>query len=205
MARDLPVAVASAITQPVVPLAFFAELQFASGTVRMWSGFGTKSWNGQNWSGAGDFGGLSPVDESTEVRAAGLAFTLSGIPSNSIALALGDSYRGRPCKLWMAILDDAEAIVGAHQIFAGRMDVMKIDDTGETATISVQAESRLVDLRRPRSLRYTDAEQQRLFAGDVGLEYVAKLAEKPLFWGVPAPGGTAPGYGGDDDMSSDSE
>lgn len=176
-------------------VAFFAEFQFASGTVRVWSGIGAKVWGAQTWSGAGDFGGITPVDESTEVQAAGLAFKLSGIPSSTLSLALGDNYRGRPCKLWLAVLDAADAVVDAYQVFAGRMDVMKIDDGGDTATINVQAENRLVDLTRARSLRYTDAEQKRLFAGDLGLEYVAKLAEKPLYWGVPPPAGGA-SYGG---------
>ena len=194
MSRNLPSAVASAVVGSVVKLAFFAEFQFASGTVRMWTGVGNKSWNALTWTGAGDFGGISPVDESTDVRAAGLAFRLSGIPASSLSLALSDNYRGKPCKLWLAILDAADAVVDTYQIFAGRMDVMTIDDGGDTASINVQAENRLVDLTRARALRYTDAEQRRLFAGDLGLEFVAKLAEKPLHWGVP--GAVAPAYGG---------
>lgn len=197
MARDLPSAVATAIVQPVVKLAFFVEFQFASGAVRMWTGNGDKSWNSQTWTGAGDFGGISPVDETTEFGAAGLTFTLSGVPSSTVALALTDAYRGRNCKLWLVILDASDAVVDSYQIFAGRMDVMTIDDSGEVSRISIQVESRLIDLARARAQRYTDAEQQLKFPGDLGLQYVAKLAEKPLNWGVPAP--TTPaaaGYGG---------
>ncbi len=196
MARDLPSAVATAIVQTVVPLAHFAEFSFASGTVRMWSGLGPITWAGQTWTGSGDFGGLSPVDETTELGASGLSFTLSGIPSSILALALGDLYRGRPCKLWLAILNPAGAVVDTYLVFAGRMDVMKIDDSGETGSIALQAESRMIDLKRARQLRYTDAEQKRLFPGDLGLEYVAKLAEKPLQWGVPNAAAADPGYGG---------
>lgn len=196
MARGLPASVAAAITQGVVKVAFFAEFQFASGTVRMWTGFGDKNWNAQVWTGAGDFGGISPVDETTEFGASGLTFTLSGVPSTAVALALADNYRGRPCKLWLAILDEADAVVDAYQIFAGRMDVMTIDDSGDVSRISIQVESRLIDLGRARTRRYTDAEQQLLYPGDRGCEYVAKLAEKPLNWGVPAPTPTSASYGG---------
>ena len=135
MARNLPSAVATAIAQKIVRLAFFAEFQFASGTVRLWTGYGSKSWNSQTWTGAGDFGGVSPVSETTEVGAPGLTFTLSGIPSDSLALALGDAYRGRPCKLWLAILDASDAVVDAYMVFGGRMDVLQIEDGGETAVI----------------------------------------------------------------------
>lgn len=198
MGRDLPTAVATAIVGSVVKYAFFAQFEFASGTVRLWSGAGSKSWNSSSWSGAGDFGGITPVDESTDVSASGLAFRLSGIPGTSLALALGENYRGKPCKLWLAILDDDDDVVDAYQVFAGRMDVMKIDDGGDAGTISVQAENCLVDLQRPRLLRYTDAEQQRLFPGDLGLQFVAKLAERPLYWGV-ASAAMAPVYSGGGD------
>lgn len=197
MARDLPTAVATAIAQPVVRLAFFAEFQFASGTLRVWTGAGNKSWSAQTWSGVGEFAGLSPVDETTEIGAAGLTFSLNGISSSLLALALDDAYRGRACKLWLAILDANDAVVDAHQIFAGRMDVMSIVDGGETGSITLQAENRLVDLTRARSLRYTDAEQQRLFPGDLGCAYVAKLAEKPIYWGVAPPHSSSSGsFGG---------
>jgi hypothetical protein len=201
MARTLPSAVLSAIAANLVRVAFFGEFQFAGGTVRLWTGYGTITWNGHTWTGAGDFAGLSPVDETTEVGAAGLTFTLSGIPSSTLAIALGDAYRGRKCTLWLAILDSTMAtVVDAAQVFSGLMDVMKIDDAGETATISLQAESRLIDLGRPRTVRYTDQEQQNLFPGDLGLQYVAKLAEQPIYWGTPTPAAaSAPGYSGGGD------
>ena len=194
MSRNLPSAVASAVVAAVVNVRFFGEFQFASGTVRLWTGAGSKIWNAQTWTGAGDFAGISPVDETIAGGAAGLLFTLSGVPASTLAIALADNYRGKPCKLWLAIVDATEAIVDTYQLFGGRMDVMNIEDAGNDSRIGIQAESRLIDLTRPRSLRYTDAEQRRLFAGDLGLEFVAKLAEKALHWGVP--GAVAPAYGG---------
>lgn len=203
MSRTLPSAVATGIAATVVKYAFFAEFQFASGTVRMWSGVGDKSWDSQTWTGAGDFGGMSPVDETTEVAATGLTFTLSGIPSSTLSLALSDNYRGKPCKLWLAILDAADAVADAYQLFAGRMDVMAIEDGSETGEVSVDAESRLIDLNRARSLRYTDAEQKRLYPGDLGCEYAAKLAERMLYWMVPTPASGAAYGGGGGGLNSD--
>jgi hypothetical protein len=197
MARDLPIAVATAIAAKVVSYAFLAEFAFASGTLRMWTGLGDKTWDGHTWSGAGDFAQITPIDETTEIGAAGMNFTLSGIPSSLISISLNDAYRNKPCKLWLAILDDDEAIVATYRCFGGRMDVMNIEDAGETATITVQAENRLIDLTRPRILRYSDADQQRLHPGDTGLRYAASLAEKPLPWGIPASNAaSAPAYSG---------
>lgn len=186
MSRNLPSAVATAIAGTVVRLAFFAEFQFASGTLRMWSGNGDKNWNSQTWTGGGDHVGISPIDESTD-GASGMAFSLSGVPNTLRALALADNYRGRFCKAWLAILDASDNVVDAYQFYAGRMDVMTIEAASATTSrITLQSENRLIDLFRARTSRYTNAEQERLSPGDTSLSRVAKIAERPLPWGVPA-------------------
>lgn len=192
MSRTLDSAVATGIAQTVVPLAFFAEFQFASGTLRMWSGYGDKVWAGQTWTGAGDLAGISPVDEMTELGAAGLAFSLAGVPNSLRAIALSDAYRGRLCKAWLGILDGAGAVTGSYQFYGGRMDIMTIEGASPTTSqISIQSENRLIDLFRARTSRHTNAEQQRLSPGDTSLSRIAKLAERPLPWGVPAASASA--------------
>ncbi len=199
MSRALPGPMAVAIVQPLVKVILLAELNFASGPIRCWTGRGPLNWNGVAWLGTGEFGGISPVDETTEIGAAGLTFTLSGIPSDLIATCLADPYRGRSAKLWLAIVDNVDnpTVLYAYQVFGGRMDTIKLADTGQTSTVTLQAENRLIDLGRPRNLRYTDQEQQRIFPGDIGLQYVAKLPGQPIWWGVaPSAPAASPGYGG---------
>ena len=53
----------------------------------------------------------------------------------------------------------------------------------DTATIELDIENRLVDWERPRISRFTNEEQQNLFSGDKGLEFVDSVAEKELFLG----------------------
>ena len=57
-------------------------------------------------------------------------------------------------------------------------------EVGEKATITLTGESRLIDFFRPRISRYTDAEQQALYPGDLGLQYVNDLQEASVPWGV---------------------
>ena len=67
MSRDLTAAFASALAdQSLRPVIFF-EGQFASGWVRIWSGLGEVSWNGETWAGAGSLLGLGSLDEPGEV------------------------------------------------------------------------------------------------------------------------------------------
>ena len=63
------------------------------------------------------------------------------------------------------------------------MDVMTIEDAGATATINVSAESRLIDLDRSRTRRFTSEDQKIDYPNDKGLEMVASLQDKQITWG----------------------
>lgn len=68
-------------------------------------------------------------------------------------------------------------------MFEGKLDVPSIQEGGDTSTITLSYESRLIDLQRSRESRYTNEDQQRAFAGDLGCEFVASLQEKQITWG----------------------
>jgi hypothetical protein len=76
------------------------------------------------------------------------------------------------------------------------MDTMRIEDSGDTASITVQAESRFIELERTHERRYTDQDQQQLYPGDLGLEYVAGLQDKEIAWGQVAQTAVGGGVGG---------
>lgn len=175
-------AAAAGSTYPAL-LAFF---DFSGGNVRVWTGTGDLSWGGNTYTGIGDLGGVEPVQESAEVRANGLAFRLNGIPSAMVTRILAENYRGRSCKLWLALFDSltaASPIADPVLLFSGRMDQCNLEDSGAGAFIVISAESRLIDLQRPRERRRTDEDQNSLFSGDRGMEYVAGLQDKELLWG----------------------
>jgi hypothetical protein len=77
-------------------------------------------------------------------------------------------------------------------VFQGLIDQMSIT-MGETATISLTAENRLIRWERPNVRRWTNEDQQKAFPGDKGLEFVAQTAEKEILWG--RNGGAASGGG----------
>lgn len=185
MARALTVAVDAAVAAPAARVALFAEFAFDSGAVRLWSGIGQVTWDGKDWQGAGTLGAISLIEETTELRATGVTFTLSGVPSSLLAVALGEHYQGRACALWLAFLDAAWTVIADPiQVFAGRMDTAELTEGGARATIRIAAENRLVDLERGgEALTYTPEDQKRLFPGDRGLDYVPALQEKIIYWG----------------------
>jgi len=183
MSRDISAGMQSAVVADVVSPILMVELDFSSGVVRAWSGIGDLSWNGYTWTGVGNMGSVSPIAETTDFRANGASLELSGIPSDLIAIALGEDYQGRAANIYFGGLDSAGALItDPFLLFGASMDIMEIAEAGETATIKVNIESRAVDLKRSRERRYTHEDQQIDYPGDLGLEYMAGLQDKDVIW-----------------------
>jgi hypothetical protein len=189
MSRDLTNDFSNASVANTVAPVMLMKAEFDSGDVLAWTGYGTIVYDGDSYLGVGDFGGVDKVDESADLRANGAVLTLSGIPSSLLATALGEEYQGRPITLFLGLLDltSGALIADPYAILSGRMDVMSIQEASDTATISLTVENNLIELTRSKERRYTHEDQQIDYPGDLGLEYVAGLQEKPLNWGVPNP------------------
>ena len=152
--------------------------------VRLWSGYGTITVGSVTYQGIGTLGTISPVEETTDLAARGINFQLSGVPTAYVSLALTENYQSKECFVLFGALDSSGALVSSPvTIFAGRMDVMSINDDGQEATIIMTAENKLVDFRRPRETRYTQEEQENLHTGDLGLEFVNAIQVKQIYWG----------------------
>lgn len=158
------------------------DLGFDSGAVRLWNGYGEITVDSQTYTGAGSLLAISAIEETGEIAARGVTMTLTGISSDLISVALSENYQNRTAKIYIGTIADDNSI-SSYQIFGGRLDVMTIEESGETATISVTAENRLIDLERPRIRRYTSEDQKSLYPGDLGLDYVNDLQDKTLDWG----------------------
>lgn len=188
MSRPLTAEMQAAIAAAMVRPAIFYQGQWTGGFVRLWTGLGPKDWNGNTFTGAGDLLGITPIEETDEVKASGVTITLSGVKSASIALALAEPGRNLPGQLWLALLDeDDEIIPDPRTIFRGRMDVVSIEDSTDGATIRVSYENEMITFEKPREVRYTDEEQKRLYPEDEGLGFIAVLQDTELKWGARVP------------------
>lgn len=181
--RELDPGFESAARQRVVRPALFARIGTASGDVRVWAGYGEVEFQGEIYTGVGEFGQVAPVQETADVYATGTQFILNGVNPATISSALGEMLQGQPAKLWLALLDDDGTVAGSHLLFSGLTDVPRIDDPGDTATISITAEHRLIRLKTPNVRRFTNEDQQLDHPGDLGFEYVPGLQEAEFRWG----------------------
>ena len=186
MSRTLAPAFAAALAAGDLRPCLFFEGEFDGGPLRLWTGGGSASWDGKTWTGAGDLIGISAIEESGEIAASGVTITLSGVPAYLVSLVIVNAKQGLPGRLWLGLLTSAGAVISSPVLaFAGRLDVPQISDDGASATITVTYESRLIDLQRPRSWRYTDESQKALFPGDKGFEYVTAIQDQEITWGNP--------------------
>lgn len=204
MSRELAPLVLDELSKAVLEPFFTVELDFDSGPLYMWTGYGNLTIGAKTYIGAGQVLNVSSVSETTEMEAKGATITVSGIPSSFLSVALQEPYQGRECHIFFAVtvnqqllLEDGGLIlteagdiiitdvsgIKLTEIFSGELDQMNIEENADTAVISVTAENVLIKLERPVVRRFSDQDQKSRFPDDKGLEYVASLQDKDILWG----------------------
>lgn len=207
MSREIGTGIATALEATEVQPFFGVQLYLDSGNLFFWTGLGDLTVGGITYVGTGQFLKISEMEETAEIAARGATITLSGIPSELISLALSEPYQGRICKIMFGAIDanriyllqedgsyvlredggridiTTGEVTPVVELFTGYIDQMNIDEGPETATIAISVESRLIDLERARTLRFTDQSQKSRFPNDRGLEFVEDLQDKQFNWG----------------------
>ncbi len=181
-------------------LVFALKLDFDTATILLHTGAGELVISGETYEGAGTLLAISDIEDSADLKSAGVTFSLSGMNTEVLGYALTENYQNRIATLKMAFLSGGtDHVQGVMDIYIGRMMQININDSPtQGATISVQTENRLIDMRRPSNYRYTKESQNHLYPGDTSLDEVAKIQDMELKWGrsgsgVPGGGGGNPG------------
>lgn len=180
--RDITTVVENALDDAVIEPFFAVELLFDDSPLRLWAGIGDATIDGNTYTGAGNLINISTVEETTEMAVRGATITLSGVPSSLLSLALQEPYQGRVCNLYFGVVSGS-TYSNLTQVFSGYMDEMNIDEGGETSTVELNVENKLIDLERVRVARYTDGYQKSLYPNDKGLQFVESLQDREIVWG----------------------
>jgi hypothetical protein len=203
MSRDLSSSVLGLIEDDVV-YPFFAVEILTDDPLYLWTGLGDLVYGGNTYTGSGTLIDISQVEETVEIAARGATITLSGIPTEALALALTEPYQGRQCKIYFGLfskgkllkedgafilLEDGSRIIlelqelGLTEIFAGYIDQMNIQEQSDVSTIEFKLENKLVDLERARVRRYSSGYQKSVYPNDKGFDFVEDLQDKDVVWG----------------------
>ena len=187
MTRTIHTNTLAKVDDEQVTMINMVQCNFASGTFYANSTAQSIVYDSNTYLGVGKIGAISEVEENTDVSAHQINLTLTGLDTTLMSESLNQNYRNRSAIIMVAFLDSSDAVVGEPvTIFSGIMDSVQVT-VGETCTISLKVISRLQDWERTRFGRYTNEEQQELFAGDKGFEFLNQTIEKTIYWGRTPP------------------
>jgi hypothetical protein len=188
MPRIITTAMMTAISakswQPIILI----QAQFSSGTVYLWSGFGSISWNSHTWIGMSALMGIGQtIEDGSTVEARGISITLSGFDSTLLADAMSDVQLGLPVTIWLGALSGPGAVIADPiMLWSGGMDRPMVDLDGQTSTITLNCENLLVSMDVAVDRRYTIEDQNRDYPGDLGMMFINSLQETTMYWGTVA-------------------
>lgn len=180
MSRTIPSTLLTALTSGSADLYLALDLDFDTAPVRLWTGIGDRTIDGNTYTGAGDLLKISMVTESSDLSARGLEVILNGANTSLISYALTENYQYRRCTLYLGEM----GVTDVAEIFSGLVNTVEPEDHGDTATITLRAESKLLMLSRPRPRRYTDEDQQAEYPGDTFFAWVSEIQDIRLPFGM---------------------
>lgn len=172
------------LSQDHQEIKFALKAEFDTDTVLIHTGLGDLVIGGETYLGAGTLLAISDIEDSKELKSAGVTFSISGMDIEVLGYALNENYQNRPISLFMAFVSGGtDDVDGYLTLYKGRMINIDISDDVTGSNITLQTENRLLDLRRPSNIRYTRESQQYLYAGDTSLDQVTKISQMDIEWG----------------------
>ena len=169
---------------------YLVRVNFASETLRLWTGAGFLTAGGETWEGV-EVASISGLQQAVNGEATQASFVLSGVSSRIVTLARDEwevEAKGRNIEVLIQFHNDAndlplETYDQPYSIWAGEMQTPSFDLEGPNKrAITIVAESLFPLRARPAFGQYTEADQQARFAGDRGFELVPGLLKKVVTW-----------------------
>lgn len=183
MGRTVPASFLTKLSGASVEPFYAVDLLFdGANKLYLWTGLGNKTINSNTYVGAGTVLNISGSEETNDLSVSGITLTLSGVSSDMVSKALSEPYQNRECKVYFGVEGDSNLI----EIFSGSMDRMTIEDTPESATITLTVEHKLVALERPVVQRYTEESHKAIDSGnsaDTFFSFLADLQDKKITFG----------------------
>ena len=188
MSRGLNSANVTAVDGDLVRPVVFCELHYDDGVIYLHDNIGeitADDWNGtsRNWSGLGDFGSISTIEEGNDISPYRVDLILSGIDSTIASKALTDDTVLREVYLLIGFIGlDRTVVDDPHPMWAGRMDDVQVA-VGAESIIRVTCESQLAAFEKVNGRLQNDADHQAEFSGDLFYKYLPQMVEAKFRWG----------------------
>jgi hypothetical protein len=182
MPRGLSPDFINALTAEEVKPFYAAQLELDGGPIRLWTGYGDATINGNTFIGAGNLLGFSGFEEVNDLSAKAITITLDGLDETVLSLSLSTPIRNRKVRVYFGVIA-SDGTFHSVEIFTGRANRIPFEDNGETGTVQLEVDNKLVLLEKAPNWRYTHESHQARHPGDTFFSYVADLQDKELVWG----------------------
>lgn len=191
MSLSLDATASARIASGVRGVAWLVDLAFTSGTLYYTTAPMDVTVGATTYTG-GKAVDVSALSESENANAETLTLGFT-VDVAVLALVLGnvEAYRGRPASLWLQLFDETFQPAGAPvKRWAGVMNKVQVsrqrsDAAGGPSTGRIELQCARAGMARARNaqgLRLSHAQQLQRYPGDMGLQYVQTLIEKPSLW-----------------------
>ena len=177
MSRTQSVANQAAADAPHVRPVMFVFLDILNDPARLHTGIGDIAFGGNTYMGVGDFGGVDVIEEQAELKSSTVQLKLSGVNPAFIDQALNSVYHARQAEIYLGFFEPDGSLTDDPDLWLDLlMDTMEISLDRESEII-LNCENEMVYWNQPADLAYNDEDQQRLFPGDVGFEFLPQLQD----------------------------
>jgi len=183
--RNLSSSAAAAIEAGRIATIILVEM-LLSETMRLCGASRDIEYGGYTWYGINTLGSIGAISD-TAGELEPLEFSLLAADPQIVAIALGEPTQGKAVYVYSMLLDaDTHALLNVDLVWSGTLEPLtyqeQYTEDGVVPLVNVRAEHAGVAAQRPRPLRYTDADQQRLYPGDPSLEYMVAQAVHDDVW-----------------------
>ena len=190
MSRGLSANNINAVDGDVVRPVVFCEIKYDSptGTLYLHDNIGdiiADDWAGtsRTWSGLGDFGSISTIEEGKDISPYKVDLILSGIDATISAVHLTDDSVLRDVYLSIGFIGlDRQVVADPHPMWSGRVDDVQVA-IGSQSVIRVACESQLAAFEKTNGRLQNDADHQSEFSGDLFYKYLPQMVEAKFRWG----------------------
>ena len=135
------------------------------------------------WASSANFLSFGSSSESAELAVNGIDITLSSVEQSYVSIFLTQNYVDVPVKLYRAVLDSNDAVVGSPiLVFDGFITGFSIEDDESSSEISVTTASHWADFEKLNGRKTNHNSQALHFPNDEGFEFAANTI-KDLKWG----------------------
>lgn len=182
MPRALDPAVITALASDAFVMADLVELFFTSPVRFSSAGFDIE-YGGNTYTANEHLQKIGTISQTVDVRVGTITITLGGADQTWFSVFLTQNYIGVPVTLSKAILDNAGNVIGEPILFfSGTISGAQFDESDRDSSVEVSCSSQWANFSAINGRKTNDTDQQRLFPGDLGMEFAPKTIND-IPWG----------------------